>query len=129
MTTTDSSRVYALGAYRTASLQTRDPRQTLLMVHEALRRDLTAAKSAYEAGALDRMCRHIESCGQLLTALTCKLDFAAAGAGGKTLLGFYRDLQRGITKAPRQHNVSQSFQYMINAVQMMCEEMRNQVGN
>lgn len=121
--TTEQGHPRALAAYRTASLQTGDPRQTLLLVHDAMRRDLVQAKTAYEEGALDRMCRHTEGCAHLVAALICKLDFNAAGTGGAALLRFYRDLQRRIISAPRQRDVSVALQSIADQIQMMIVEM------
>jgi flagellin-specific chaperone FliS len=81
----------ATAAYRAS--QQLDPRPGALLasVHDRLRLSLASAISAYEAGALDQMCRHNERSTQLLNALQAALNPAAAELEG--LLAFYRRTQ------------------------------------
>ena len=86
----------AAAAYR--AQQHLDPRPGALLaaVHDRLRVSLAAAISAYEAGALDQMCRHNERSTQLLNALLAALNPAAAEL--RDLLAFYRHAQFSVNR-------------------------------
>lgn len=115
----------AFRAYAAASVQAHGPRQVLLLLHEAMARELIQAKAAYERRALDQMCRHIEACTKILLALTCNLDFAAAGPGGDQLRLHYQRLMRRIGRIARETNVTGSIQLSVGIIQEMCKSFRS----
>jgi flagellin-specific chaperone FliS len=111
-------------AYRASAQLNSNPVDVLLAVHNEMHRRLTAAKIAYEQGALDQMCRHAESCRLILVSLDSVLDFAAAGEGGPPLRRFYRQLHRRINRLLFTTNVSESLQSVLDTLRPMCIELR-----
>ncbi|WP_374569816.1 flagellar protein FliS [Phenylobacterium sp.] len=114
----------AASAYRASAQLNTNPIDVLVAVHDELHRRLTAAKIAYEQGALDQMCRHTEAARLILLTLESVLDFAAAGEGGQTLRRFYRRLHRAINRILTTTNVSESVQSVIDTLHPMCVELR-----
>lgn len=114
----------ALGAYAAARSLNQNPRDVLAAVHEELHRAIASAKTAHEAKALDKMCRHAARATQILMVLSTSLDFSAAGPDGAMLRRFYRSLLKALTEATRRSTVSPSYQKSLDLLQPLCKCLR-----
>lgn len=124
MTASPTPHARAFSAYRASAQLNTHPADVLSAVHEEMLSRLRAAKSAYEQGALDQMCRHTDAARRILVSLDAVLDFAAAGEGGAALRRFYRCLHLAINRVLKASNVSESVQGVIDTLQPMCVELR-----
>lgn len=114
----------AFGAYAAAGRLNQSPREVLAAVHEELYRAIASAKSAHEAQALDRMCRHAARATQILMVLSTSLDFSAAGQDGARLRSFYRFLLETLTEASRGRTMSPLYQKSLDLLQPFCKCLR-----
>jgi hypothetical protein len=112
----------ATAAYRAS--QQLDPRPGALLasVHDRLRLSLASAISAYEAGALDQMCRDNERSTQLLNALLAALNPAAAELGG--LLAFYRRTQFALNRMLTSSDAINTARFCLNHLNSMSREFQ-----
>ena len=112
----------ATAAYRAS--QQLDPRPGALLaaVHDRLRLSLASAISAYDAGALDQMCRHNERSTQLLNALLAALNPATAELG--ELLAFYRLTQFALNRMLSNGDAINAGRFCLNHLNSMSREFQ-----
>jgi hypothetical protein len=86
----------AAAAYRASQALDSRPAAVLAAAHQQLAASFDAALSAYQARALDRMCRHNELSGRILMALIAAVEGRSAEAD--ELAGRYRRLQMALNR-------------------------------
>lgn len=91
-----SSAHHAAAAYRASQALDSRPAAVLAAAHQQLAASFDAALSAYQARALDRMCRHNELSGRILMALIAAVEGRSAEAD--ELAGRYRRLQMALNR-------------------------------
>lgn len=114
----------AINAYRASTQLTRNPVDVLLLLHEELGKTLYAAKTAYEARALDQMCRHNEHSIRILAALRGAMDFKAAGPDGARLESFYVRISNDVLRVLNDKNATETYQRAITSLQGMCKDLQ-----
>lgn len=104
-----SSSQHAAAAYRASQALDSRPAAVLAAAHQQLAVSFDAALSAYQARALDRMCRHNELSARILMALVAAVEGRSAEAD--ELAGMYRRLQTALNRMlfdPREIDVIRS---------------------
>ena len=102
------------------------PTQASLLLHERLCQELMAAKSAYRAHQLDRMCRHLSKCRRVLLVLHTDIKLTSGAVGPLILATFYLHLFEKLRTILRNPSVEAAFDELIGTLRVFCDKMRAQ---
>jgi flagellin-specific chaperone FliS len=111
-------------AYAATAQAALSPVQASLLLHEQLWQELVRAKSAYEAGRLDQMCRRTGKCMRVLLQLQAGLKLRPGAVDTLILSGLYLHLFERIRTAQRGPDVGAAFDEAILMLQRFCGVMR-----
>lgn len=111
----------ALAAYRASQRLDQRPVAILAAVHGQLYAALASAKSAYEARALDQMCRHAERASRLMGGLVAALDPSVSSAAAE-LSVFYGRTQNALNRIQHDRDASSVLHQSIIMLRAMCSE-------
>jgi flagellin-specific chaperone FliS len=104
------------------------PTQASVLLHERLCQELMAAKSAYRANQLDRMCRHLSKCRRVLLVLHSDIKLTAGATGPLILSAFYLHLFEKLHAILRNPSVEAVFDELIGTLRSFCDKMRAQAA-
>jgi hypothetical protein len=111
-------------AYGRAVRAVLTPAQASIQVHERLWQELVAAKAAYEAGQLDKMCRHTQTCMRALMILHGSIKLKPGAKDQLILGGFYLDMFERIRTILHKDDVIGAFDVTIALMMTFCRKMR-----
>ncbi len=114
-------------AYASTAQTALNPVQASLLLHEQLWQELVRAKSAYEAGRLDQMCRRTEKCLRVLLMLQGDLEPKPGAVDKLILSGLYLHLYERIRTVQRNREVGAAFDETILILQRFCKAMRDRL--
>ena len=100
------------------------PTEASIALHERICYEIIAAKSAYQARRLDRMCRHIEKCLRVLLALENDVKLVKGAAEPVILANFYLHVFERLRTVQRNRNVEAAYDAIIGDMRYFCEKMR-----
>lgn len=112
-------------AYGRAMRAVLTPLQASIQVHEILCRELVAAKAAYQAGRLDKMCRHTQTCMNSFMILHGGIKLKPGAKEQLILSGFYLNMFERTRTILHNDDVVGAFDTTIKLMMSFCGKMRS----
>ena len=114
----------AIGAYTAAKSNASSPVEIVVMLYEAMLRNIEGARVAYEARDLATMCRLNQKTFKILMALQTNLDFERGGTKAQALNQFYTAVFLHLSQVLTATEPSLTFRHISGHVRDVCEFWR-----